>query len=400
MKKTYILDTNVLFENEKCIEILRNGDENDIIIPSAVIEELDRLKRDSSKRFQVLRIINEINNHRDWVKFIGDFRSDKRGDNAILEQVLSFDDDRKVFVTNDKIFRLKAESVGLKTEELKMSSINLSESERYSGFVDLYNKQGKKSLSEEKNCFFWDEQKRLKYWKDSSIDPETITISTGYWGIKAWDAYQAAAITMIKDPLLPLVSIESSAGKGKTFISLAGALHLCFQKKMYSKIFIIKSNYEIGKELGFLPGNLEEKTWPIFSPIRNLLLKLHDIRQANKLFQDSSAGNKIFNPKFIEFLPLNFLRGENIDNAIVIVDECQNISRGEIRTILSRCGENTKVICTGDIEQIDNPYLSKDNNALSWMINLFQDDPRYGHILLKGKKSRGPICDLVKDREL
>jgi len=194
-----------------------------------------------------------------------------------------------------------------------------------------------------------------------------------------------------------IVTIQGGPGYGKTYISIAAALKLVFQKKKHKRIIIIKPNIEIGQELGYLPGNIDEKMEPYFKPIVKLLNKLHKLRQANKLWHQDSNN---FNSKYIEMIPINFLRGVDIEDAVVIIDEVQNISRLELRTVLSRMGNNVKCICTGDIEQIDNKYLSKNNNGMNWMVKKFLDEPEYAHIVLKGKHSRGPIADLVIKKEL
>lgn len=169
--------------------------------------------------------------------------------------------------------------------------------------------------------------------------------------------------------------------------------------KLYKKIFIVRPTTILGEELGFLPGDLGEKLDPYFRPVRDLLIKLHEIRPCNRLFNDGKPENG-FDPHVIEFIPITFLRGMNIDNAIVIIDECQNLSRQEIRTTLSRMGENVRCFLTGDTNQIDNKYLNESNNGLNWVLRKFKGQPEYGHITLKGSKSRGPITDLVLKTKL
>jgi PhoH-like ATPase len=128
--------------------------------------------------------------------------------------------------------------------------------------------------------------------------------------------------------------------------------------------------------------------------------KLHELRPANRLWEEPTANNLVLQRRSVEMLPINFLRGMNIDNAIVLIDEVQNLGRDELRTILSRMGENVKVICTGDVRQIDNIHLNQDNNGLNWMVRLFRGQNNYGHVVLGGNKSRGPIADLVRESGL
>lgn len=184
-----------------------------------------------------------------------------------------------------------------------------------------------------------------------------------------------------------------------TFLSLAAGMKQVFEKKQYEKIIVIKPNIEIGTEMGFLPGNIDEKMAPFFEPIKRLLLKLHKIRPCNKLFIPENE-KFILNEKYIEMIPLNFLRGVDIENAFVIVDEIQNITRLELRTLLSRMGKNVKCVCTGDVMQIDNPKTDRDRNALNWMLKKFKGDKLYAHITLRGNYSRGPIANLVREKNL
>ena len=144
-----------------------------------------------------------------------------------------------------------------------------------------------------------------------------------------------------------------------------------------------------------LPGDLEEKMAPYVRYVGDLLMKLHDLRPANRIFADSEGGNFRFNPKRFEILPIAFIRGMNLENAVVIIDEMQNLSRAETRALLTRMGENVKCICLGDTRQVDNPYLNESNNGLNWTVKMLKGLPGYGHIVLKGERSRGPITDMV-----
>lgn len=219
------------------------------------------------------------------------------------------------------------------------------------------------------------------------------------WKIKAWDVYQRALMQLLLDDNVLVTSVMGNAGCGKSLVALACALHLVLQEKKHKKIYITTSNVEATEELGFRPGDVDEKFSPLIRHMRDLLLKLHEIRPANKLFIDPSVqiNNLEFNPRVIELIPLNFLRGVTLENAVVIVDELQNMSKTELRTLTSRCGENVKFIATGDLNQIDNHHLSKDNNALNWIVKAFQGDKRYGHLKMSGKRARGPICEMTNE---
>ena len=200
---------------------------------------------------------------------------------------------------------------------------------------------------------------------------------------------------VLLDDTIHVVSMQSEAGYGKSFLALAAALYLVLEKKAYQKIYVVKPMIEIGQKLGYLPGRVEEKMEPYTRYIADLILKLHKMRPANRIFLNPDESPPLFNPARFELLPLTYIRGMNIENAVVIIDELQNMSRTECRALLSRMGEGVKCFCLGDTRQVDHPYLNADNNGLNWMVNKFKGHRIYAHLVLKGEKSRGPITDLV-----
>lgn len=394
MKKNYVLDTNVLLDNEKCIEILRNDGENEIFIPATVIEEIDGLKKNSGKRHKVFRVIEELEKHKDCITILYNGVNHSSNDNQILKEIhanLEKIDD-PIFVTNDKLLRFKAEMKDIGSEAFKESNPFQSESQKFTGFVNF---EGGEML--EKNCYYW---KEGKLFFNNMYGEERLVPSHDVWKSSPRSPYQNAAMDLILNDDLDLVSIQSEAGFGKTYLTLACMFHLAFERKKYKKIFIFKPNHEIGQQLGFLPGDMNEKLSPYFRPIKDLMLKLHELRPANRIWADPEATSLDLNERSVELLPINFLRGMNIDDSIVLIDEVQNLSRDELRTALSRMGENVKCICVGDVRQIDNIHLNQDNNGLNWMVRLFKGSDNYGHVVLKGNKSRGPIADLVRESGL
>ena len=390
MNKKYIVDTNVLLDDPECITTLYNGSENEIFIPRHVILELDHLKRDNKKRYLVNKVIDKLIEHKDKVTILEckDTCSifDNRVDEFILKEIFENNDlNNGIFVTNDKLLQLECNTKNIKWENYKSINPFKSESEKYSGFIDINNDEFiYNSFS------IIDEQ--LFFNKDIH-DTKLIEFEYEIWKVNPKTIYQNAAFAMMLSDHIDICSIQSSAGLGKTFIALATAFYLVLQKKRYSKIYITKPNVEIGQPLGYLPGDIKEKLSPYIEYLNDLVLKLHDIRPANKIFKNEDK--KTYNENIFKILPINFIRGMNIDDAIVIIDETQNLTRMETRTLLSRFGENVKCICLGDTSQVDHPYLNPDNNGLNWIVKLFKNQKNYGHITLQGDKSRGPICDLV-----
>ena len=394
MKKNYVLDTNVLLENEKCIEILRNGEENNVFIPATVIEELDKLKGNKRKRHQVTRAVEALREHAEHITVISNGVKHESPDNYILKEIHANADKvpDAIFVTNDNLLRFKAQKQDITSEEFKDSNPFQSESQRYTGFVDVESGE-----MMEKNCFYW---KDGRLYFNNKYGNEVLVEDREVWKVAPRSQYQKAAMELIMNDDIDLVTIQSEAGFGKTFIALAAAFDQVFEKKKYKKIFVFKANIEIGNELGFLPGDVNEKMYPYFRPIQDLMEKLHDLRIANSAWEDPQAMKLELNRRKIEMLPINFLRGMNVDDAIVLIDEVQNLSRDELRTVLSRMGENVKVICTGDVRQIDNMHLNQDNNGLNWLVRLLKGQDNYGHVVLGGNKSRGPIADLIRESGL
>lgn len=397
MKKKYILDTSVLLDDHKSIEILRNGVENEIFIPKKVLDELDGLKKNNAKRQQVLRVLEELELHKDHVTVLKTGEYEDKPDNKILEEIIKLDGFTEyTFVTNDRLFRLKAEKEGLSVEEYKSSNPFLVESEQYTGFIELYNDRGKvEDFSKWPNSFHFSETGKLMYYSGKEKKVEEVPEHLEIWKIKGWDVYQRALMHLLLDDDVLVTSISGNAGSGKTLIALAAALHLVLQEKKHKKIYVTTSNIEATEELGFRPGDVDEKFFPLIRHAVMLVNKLHEIRPANKLFIDPNAQNLEFNKKVIEFMPLNFLRGMTLENCVIVAEELQNLSRIELKTLTSRCGENVKFIATGDLNQIDNQYLNKDNNGLNWLVKSFKGDKRYGHLKMAGKRARGAICEMT-----
>lgn len=397
MRNSYIIDTNVLIEDHRCIDVLKNGEENWIYVTRTTIEELDKLKdKKPHLKSRIFDVLEEIQKHIDDIKLISLVNERTKydnKDNKIIDEILENKDSIKnpILVTNDKILRFKASKKGIQVEDYKTMNPYKHESEKYTGFDEAWPKEEKVN-----NCFYWYEGK-LNFYSNKNEYP--INYENTPWKIKPLNHYQNCFMDLMLNDNIDLVTVQSGPGFGKTYLSLATALYQVFEKKKYEKIYVVKSNYEIGNQMGFLPGAIDEKMMPYFKPIHNFIMKLHKSRNIpKKVFDNSDVFG--LNKEYIEFLPINFLRGVDWENSIVIVEEIQNLSRADARSLLSRMGNNVKCVCTGDIGQIDNPYLDKNNNAMNWIVKLFKGESNYAHITLKGKQTRGPICQLVINKDL
>lgn len=430
MKKIYILDTNVLLEDNEAIDNLRNGeDDNTIVIPYSVIVELDRVKEKLNKAYLVSNIIDKIiSDDKIIIPKRIEYKYNKENckDESIIDDIKRFIELLKenngdvgacVVVSNDKIFRLrmKIELPNLETQEYKNSKPFISDTDIYTGYIRV-------DEPIVNNCFVLNENKIWWEKTEDFIDNAEI------WSLKPRTVYQNMAMHLLMDDDIKVVSIASQAGAGKTLLTLAAAIQITQQKtnnielkqedcntdthvkkrgrkskdknvgekisSVYKKIIVVRPTTIIGDELGFLPGDLNEKLDPYFRPIRDLIFKLHEYRPCNRLFNDNDPKNG-FNSKYIEFIPITYIRGMNIENAIVIIDECQNLSRQNLRALLSRMGENVRCFLTGDISQVDHKYLDSSNNGLNWVLRKFKGQREYAHLTMKSPKSRGPITDLV-----
>jgi PhoH-like ATPase len=389
-QKNYIIDTNVLLEDPQSLVKLRNGNENHIFIPYHVLLELNKFKKDPKLRHIVARVVEYLVENPDTFQVLnsqsvaGPFAN--LAGKFILDEIQASGVEKPILVTNDRIFQLQARLRGITSEVYKESVPFKSEAEYFTGFVA-------KREEAVPNAFMWNEQGKPVFF--GAAGEKMIDYQHKVWKVAPRTIYQNLAMELMIHPDINIVSVQSEAGYGKSYLALACALYLVLERKSHQKIYVIKPMIEIGQKLGYLPGKLEEKMEPYTRYMSDLLAKLHRLRPANKLFVDSDVYPPQFNSRTFEILPLNYIRGMNIENAVVIIDEMQNMSRSECRTLLTRMGEGVKCLCLGDIRQVDNPYLSQENNGLNWLVKKFKGSKIYSHIVLKGEKSRGPITDLV-----
>jgi PhoH-like ATPase len=389
-KKQYIVDTNVLLEDPDALLKLRNGNENTVFIPYHVLLELDKFKKDSKLAHIVARVIQFLIENQEQYQILNSSdiapKYAKLVDLHILDEIQQSGLKQPILVTNDRIFQLQARLRGIQSEIYKESVPFKSEAEYFTGFVS----SREQAIP---NAFMWNDKAKPVFFGNHS--EKVIDYQHRIWKVIPRNVFQNLALELMTNPDIHIVSIQSEAGYGKSFLALATALYLVLEKKSHEKIYIVKPMIEIGQKLGYLPGGIEEKMEPYTRYISDLVAKLHRLRAANKIFVDHDAYPTQFNSKAFEILPLAYIRGMNIENAVVIIDEMQNMSRAECRALLSRLSDGVKCICLGDIHQVDNPYLNQENNGLNWIVKKFKGSTIYSHIVLKGDKSRGPITDLV-----
>jgi PhoH-like ATPase len=427
-KKTYVLDTSVYLTDSNCINSFGN---NDIVIPLKVLEEIDKhKKRQDSVGSQARSTIRSLDGLRDKGSLSKGVRIDKGmgmirvssynplclpddldledPDNQIIATALSEQEvapkSRKVVVVSRDInMRVKCDALGLLTEDYNAEQVVDHAEGLYTGraeilvdeqdidrfyagdelWIDLkehvlYPNQFVMLISNSN-----DKKTALAKFENYNTPLQKIVRSNKkIWSTEPRNKEQQFAFELLLDPAIPVVSLVGKAGSGKTLLALASGLEQTFGKgALYRKIVVTKPVEPVGKDIGFLPGSMEEKMLPWLAPIQdNLQFLMGDDKATLELYMDKGQ---------IEVEAMTFIRGRSISNAFIVIDEVQNMTQHEIKTVLTRVGEGTKIVLTGDIEQIDNVYIDATNNGLSYVVERLKDEQITGHVtLLKGERSK------------
>ncbi|MFM9944997.1 MAG: PhoH family protein [Bacteroidia bacterium] len=428
LRRIYVIDTSViLFDNNA----IRNFQEHDVAIPITVLEELDHFKvGNDTINFQArefIRFIDKLSKENiltEWLSINGPDRGkfkvimqgkppvdaevvfdEKKADHRILNAAMSIqfeEPDRKVIlVTKDVNLRLKAKSLNLFAADYETGKIkNLDKlytghsivhkvkaivmEQLYSkGFVPY--KTIFKQIPAANHYFTLQNEKNsiLAFFNISNGRIERIDKINSH-GIKPRNAEQTFAMHAVLNPDISLVTIQGVAGTGKTLIALAAALE---QKANYTQIFLARPIIALGnKDIGYLPGDIKSKINPYMEPLWDNLKFIQN--QWKERDKEYSKITEMVQSEKIMVTPLAYIRGRSLSNIIFIVDEAQNLTPLEVKTIITRAGEGTKVVFTGDIYQIDTPYLDAQSNGLSYLIDRVKNSPLYAHITLeKGERS-------------
>lgn len=413
--KIFVIDTNVLLYDP---EAITQFPKHSIVIPLTVLEELDKMKRlpnELGKNARaVFRFLDSLatkgtGNLHKGVKLSNDSKvsiqleydtdhplslSLSINDNKIIMTALLLKKSGKkvIFVSKDFAARIKAEALGLEAEDYE--NLKFSYEKIYRGIreleipkhnIDLFYKNGKLSLNidtPKPNEYFIltspeNSSAIARYHhQEASLFPLQKTHSI--WGISAKNVQQKCAIDLLLRDDIKLMTLIGPAGTGKTLLALACGLKKVYDEDQYTKILISRPVIPLGRDIGYLPGTKEEKLFHWMQPIYD-----------NLEFLCASGGNNgsetldwVMNSKKIELEAVTYIRGRTLPKMYIIVDEAQNLTPHEVKTIISRAGDGTKVILTGDPTQIDNPYLDKDSNALTYVIGKFKDEPLYGQVFL------------------
>jgi PhoH-like ATPase len=436
-KKIFVLDTSVIIYDHNAI---KNFKEHDVVVPITVLEELDNFKKgNDTKNFaarEFTRYIDKIsgrNTLQDWVningkghgmfkiemhqgssidaeKVFGERKADHRIINSALLLAEQNPGRKVILVTKDINLRIKAKSLNLASEDYETGKIQ-NPNELYTGntviektpsptISELYEKEvtavppQMKKAKQDANHFYIlkNGQKSVLAWYNANTDKlERVKKQTAF-NIQPRNAEQTFALDAILRPDVRLVTIQGVAGTGKTLLSLAGALE---QRRNYHQIYLARPIVPLSnKDIGYLPGDIKSKLNPYMEPLwDNLKFIKSQFSEKDREFKQ--INEMVENEKLI-VCPLAYIRGRSLSNVFFIVDEAQNLTPHEVKTIISRAGENTKIVFTGDIFQIDTPYLDTQSNGLSYLIDRLKGKDLYAHITLQ-KGERSELANLANE---
>ena len=437
MKKNFVLDTNVLLHDPRSIF---SFDDNNVVVPIYVIEEIDNFKRDLSSlgrnARQVARLLDEFREQgrlREGVP-IGPGKGSIRvlfserqlppelrnghstTDDRILAVALDLRDREAqlpiVFVSKDTNLRIRADALGLHTEDYDAEGVALDElwsgvgelsvgpeavDEFYAhGLVPLPQGAGAPPPNEFVVLRDRGNPQHAAVGKFSAGRQGFVPLlklpKEGIWGIRPRNKEQAFALDLLLNDEIRLVTIVGKAGTGKTLLAIAAGLHKALEETGYQKLLVSRPIFPLGRDIGYLPGDVEEKLNPWMQPIFDNVEYLMNLSRAEKKL--GRGYHELVDLGVLEIEPLTYIRGRSIPNQFMIVDEAQNLTPHEVKTIITRVGDGTKIILTGDPYQIDNPYVDQTNNGLVHVVNRFKSEKLAGHITLS-KGERSPLAELA-----
>lgn len=444
MNKIYVLDTSVLLQEPNAVFLFY---ENDVVIPSVVLEEIDMKKRNMDEvgynARKVARILDGLRsrgklhdgirmdsggtlrvelNHRS-LSLLQDYFVELNNDHRILAVALNLKEEEAkkenpkqvVLVSKDALMRIKADALNIEAEDF-LSDRVITEELGYSGTmtleidpskIDQFYQQGyllTEDLGTKDRVHFYPHQ--FIYLKDQfgssksaigkvSADQKRVhklrlSSDESIWGIRPRNSQQWMALDLLLSPEIPLVTIIGKAGTGKTLLSLAAGLLQVEDEHRYKKLLVARPIVPLGKDIGYLPGEKEEKLRPWIQPIYDNLEYLFNVKNRGDLDKILAGIGSI------QVEALTYIRGRSIPEQFIIIDEAQNLTKHEVKTILTRVGEGSKIVFMGDPQQIDHPYLDAYTNGLVYVAEKFKEYDMSGHIRLE-RGERSILAQLAAD---
>ncbi len=428
--KNFVLDTNVLLHDPNSI---LNFAANHVLIPIEVIEEVDRFKRESSELGQnaraIARLLDKLREQGKLsvgvtlpnggkLRIVTDSEPPRESgskaeangpmtvDNLIIHRALDLKKESPkiptILVSKDINLRIKADALGLLAEDYENDRVNLSD--LYSGVRELlvhheavakFRSSGEMELPAA-SIFYANEYLSLidevnpKKTVLARVDASgkramaILDVREGVWGIRPRNREQHFALDALLDDRIKLVTLMGKAGTGKTLIAMAAGLKRTVTDREFRRVVVARPTVSMGREIGFLPGSLEEKLGPWMQPIHDALEMLSDLNMGH----EHRRSTDLMRSGMIVVEALSYIRGRSIANQFMIIDEAQNLTPLEVKTIVTRVGSGTKIVFTGDPYQIDNPYVDSQSNGFNFLISKFRGQPLAAHVeLQKGERS-------------
>jgi len=430
--KNFVLDTNVLLHDPGALFAF---EDNNVVVPIYVVEEIDKFKRDMSELGRsargISRSLDELRAQGNLAQGVslpdgGSLRvaftqrelptaystTSHEADSRIIAVALDVKDNQPttptILVSKDVNLRIRADALGLVAADYEHDRTRLDE--LYSGVLDvevpgevidrLY-REGEIEAPEhaEPNQFVQlSDTERANHTGVGRVDPTGAKVEPlpkkkeRVWGITARNREQAFALQLLLDDRIKLVTLVGRAGTGKTLLALAAALRKAHEDKVYQRVLVSRPIFPLGRDLGYLPGDIEEKLAPWMQPIFDNLELLMGITGEDR--KNGRSYEEMLHLGMLEVEPLTYIRGRSIPDQFLIVDEAQNLTVHEVKTIISRAGEGTKIVLTGDPYQIDNPYMDATSNGLVHTVNRLRGRSISGHITLR-KGERSELAELA-----
>jgi len=431
-RKIFVLDTNVLLHDPRAIF---SFEDNDVVIPIYVVEEVDTFKKDLSElgrnARQVSRYLDKLRDEgslamgvkldRGGVLRVAtthlalpeEVSMDRGQDSKIMAVALELTIAHKktgrnvVFITKDTNLRIRADAIGIYTEDFEPEHVQIGD--LYKGWqevevggplIDRFFAEGTIDLPDpyyapNEYVSLDDRDKpgrsavgRVLFNKDtgaSTLSP-IDSYKAGVWGIRPRNREQNFALDALLDDKIQLVTLVGKAGSGKTLLAIAAGLAKVTDQNTYQRMLVSRPIFPLGKDLGYLPGDVEEKLNPWMQPIFDNVEFLMGLTQKEK--KRGRSYKELMDLGIVQIEPLTYIRGRSIPQQYMIVDEAQNLTPHEVKTIISRAGEGTKIVLTGDPYQIDNPYVDQTNNGLIHVVNRFRGEKIAAHVVLtRGERS-------------
>lgn len=442
MKKIYVLDTNVLLQDPNAIFAF---EDNEVIIPAVVLEEIDSKKRNADElgrnARQVSRLLDNLRNkgrlhdgieldnggslkvelnHRSFNK-MQDVFAEITNDNRILAVALNYHMEEQeeieprpvIMVSKDTLVRIKADVLGLPAQDYLTDRIVSGASDMYAGYLTVHAHPSVidefytyrhlnvstlglgYQLHPHEFVILRDElgtskSALLKVNSDGKRLEPLYMSNDPVWGIAARNAQQRMALELLLSDDIPLVTLTGKAGTGKTLLTLAAGLMKVEDERKYKKLLIARPVVPMGKDIGYLPGEKDEKLRPWMQPIYDNLEFLFDTKKQGDIDKILAGLGSI------QVEALTYIRGRSIPGQFIIIDEAQNLSKHEVKTIVSRVGEGSKIVLLGDPEQIDHPYLDASSNGLTYVVERFKQEGVAGHVTLE-RGERSHLAQLAAD---